>query len=123
MSRMPPRMQRTSLASCDGGHWKCIPRTVPRERLWEMLDWMNSPRSPCAANSFTQMMRAKKPRSSTAFSGRTSHAPSRASGSNRMSAPVQLGIDLLAVLQILQLLQPREGPVLVDLIRELNALE
>src|SRR5262245_7763385 len=100
-----------------------MPRTVPRCRLCEMLDCTKEPRSPCAANSFTQMIRAKKPRSSTACSGRPSHAPSRASGSNRMSAPVQLGIDLLAVLQILQLLQPREGPVLIDLIRELNALE
>src|SRR6478736_3416687 len=100
-----------------------MPRTVPRSRLWEMLDCTKEPRSPWAANSFTQMMRAKKPRSSLALSGRMSHAPSRASGSNRISAPVQFGIDLLAVLQILQLLQPREGPVFVDFIAELYALE
>ena len=29
MSRMAPRMQRTSLVSAAGGNWKCMPRNVP----------------------------------------------------------------------------------------------
>ena len=29
MSRIAPRVQRTSLVSAAGGYWKCIPRTVP----------------------------------------------------------------------------------------------
>ncbi len=29
MSRIAPRVQRTSLVSAAGGNWKCIPRSVP----------------------------------------------------------------------------------------------
>ena len=33
MSRMAPRVARTSLVSAAGGIWKCIPLTVPLRRL------------------------------------------------------------------------------------------
>ena len=33
MSRMAPRVQRTSLVSAAGGYWKCMPRSVPFLRI------------------------------------------------------------------------------------------
>ena len=33
MSRMAPRVQRTSLVSAAGGYWKCMPRSVPFLRV------------------------------------------------------------------------------------------
>ena len=29
MSRIAPRVQRTSFVSASGGNWKCMPRSVP----------------------------------------------------------------------------------------------
>ena len=33
MSRIAPRVQRTSLVSAVGGYWKCMPRSVPLSLL------------------------------------------------------------------------------------------
>ena len=33
MSRIAPRVHRTSFVSAAGGNWKCIPRSVPLRRL------------------------------------------------------------------------------------------
>ena len=65
MSRMAPRVQRTSLVSAAGGYWKCIPRRVPLRMLEAMLAWAMVAFRPCAANSRWQKARAKKPRSSS----------------------------------------------------------
>src|SRR5664279_98352 len=106
---MLPRTQRTSLLSRDGGHWKCKPRSVPRRGFQERLDWTNDPDRPCARNSSTHAERAKNPRSSLWRSILTSAAPGIPQGSNCMSVPVELGVDLPRRLQVLQLLQAGEG--------------
>ena len=80
MSRIAPRVARTSLVSAAGGYWKCMPRSVPLRWLKATLAWAMTGFSPCAANSFWQKARAKNPRSS-----------SRRSRS-MMKAPLQLGL-------------------------------
>src|SRR5262245_26212530 len=43
--------------------------------------------------------------------------------SNRISAPEEVGVDLVGLLEVLKLLQAREGAELVDVVRHLDALE
>src|SRR5271169_3502479 len=88
-----------------------------------MLDCTKTPSSPCARNSSTQRLRAKKPRSSSWRCIFTSAAPATGSFSNNTSAPVEFRIDLPGRLQIQQLLQACEGAKLVGLRLHLNAFE
>ena len=39
MSRIAPRVQRTSFVSAEGGYWKCMPRNVPFFRFDATLAW------------------------------------------------------------------------------------
>src|SRR4029077_13124322 len=83
----------------------------------------NSPGRPCARNSAAHTERAKKPRASAWRSSRTSMVPASPRGSNFMSAPVKVAVDLIGRLQVLQLLEAREGPELVALRCHLDVLE
>ncbi len=51
MSRIAPRVQRTSFVSTAGGYWKCIPRIVPARRLNARLACAITGSSPCSENS------------------------------------------------------------------------
>src|SRR6266542_2043391 len=75
MSRIAPRVQRTSFVSAAGGYWKCMPRNVPFLKLKEILAWAMTGFRPCASNSFWQNARAKKPRESSLRSRSIRQAP------------------------------------------------
>src|ERR1700704_4347440 len=75
MSRMAPRVHRTSLLSAAGGYWKCMPRRVPFFAFEATLAWAITGFSPWSRNSFWQKTRAKKPRSSVLRSRSMMKAP------------------------------------------------
>ena len=75
MSRIAPRVQRTSFVSTAGGYWKCIPRIVPARRLKARLACAITGSSPCSSNSCWQKTRAKKPRLSSLRSTSITNAP------------------------------------------------
>src|SRR6266851_1097471 len=75
MSRMAPRVARTSFVSAAGGYWKCIPRTVPFLRLKATFACAITGFNPCCSNSRWQNLRAKKPRLSSCRSMSMTNAP------------------------------------------------
>ena len=62
MSRIAPRVHRTSFVSAAGGNWKCIPRSVPCARLNATFA--------CAITGFEavlcELVLAERPREETA---------------------------------------------------------
>ena len=62
--KIEPRVQRTSLISRCGASWKWRPRRVWRRGLWIVLLCTIRIGRPCSANSRSQNVRARKPRSS-----------------------------------------------------------
>src|SRR5688500_9624875 len=83
---MAPIVQRTSLACARGADWKCIPRSVPRRRLKEMLVSTSRASRPRSSNSRRDQPRAKKPRSSSNRSGSTTKAPPSSVSRNIIAA-------------------------------------
>src|SRR4051794_31544704 len=75
MSRMAPRVARTSFVSGCGGNWKCMPRSVPLRALKATFACAMTGLSPCSWNSCWQKVRAKNPRSSLRFSRSRMKAP------------------------------------------------
>src|SRR5882757_4352640 len=75
MSRIAPRVHRTSLLSAAGGYWKCMPRSVPFLVFEATLACAITDLSPWSWNSFWQKARAKKPRSSVLRSRSIMKAP------------------------------------------------
>src|ERR1700733_1325228 len=101
-----------------------MPRTVPVRSLNDTLACTAAVGSPAAANSCTQNVRAKKPRASGFGSSRINAAPSMVPrGSKRISAPEEIAVDLPGASQVANLLEPREGAVLVGFLIELDLLE
>src|SRR2546429_4408500 len=80
-SWMRPEVQRTIFASAFGARWKCMPRTLPRTRVSELLPWTGRKSMPCAAKLSAHQVRMKLPRSST----RGVNSISRASESPRLT--------------------------------------
>src|SRR6185437_8723655 len=68
-------------------------------------------------------VRANSPRRSVCGSIRISIAPAISRGSKRMSAPVEIAVDLLGRLKILQLLETRESAELIRFRLQLNSLK
>src|SRR5262249_16088845 len=75
MSRIPPRVQRTSFDSAAGGNWKCMPRRVAAFILDAILPCAITGFRPYVLNSFRQKARAKKPRESSLRSRSIIKAP------------------------------------------------
>src|SRR5882757_5425887 len=75
MSKIAPRVQRTSLLSAAGGYWKCMPRSVPFLVFEATLACAITDFNPWSRNSFWQKARAKKPRSSVLRSRSIMNAP------------------------------------------------
>ena len=75
MSRIAPRVQRTSFVSGAGGNWKCIPRSVPFLAIKGDIACAMIGFKPCASNSCWQKARAKKPRESSRRSMSITNAP------------------------------------------------
>src|SRR5690242_5447245 len=121
MSRMAPRVARTSLVSGWGGNWKCMPRSVPLRALKATFACAMTGLSPCSWNSCWQKVRAKNPLSSLRFSRSRMKAPfsfvsvkikrfplSRvgpgdASGRDRLGEPAQVASQIAAAHQALDL--------------------
>ncbi len=59
MSRIAPRVQRTTFVSAAGGNWKCMPRSVPATLLNATFACAITGFRPCSSNSCWQNARAK----------------------------------------------------------------
>src|SRR5712671_1244389 len=75
MSRIAPRVARTSFVSGVGGYWKCMPRTVPFCLLKATFACAMTGFKPWSANSRWQNARAKNPRLSSRRSMSITKAP------------------------------------------------
>ncbi len=119
MSRMAPRVARTSFVSAAGGYWKCMPRSVPFRRLNAMLAWAMSGFSPCSANSRWQNARAKNPRLSSRRSTSRTKAPLSFVSLKIMLGrlPAQRLVHSSGGEQLLQVVDPLEARTLAVLER------
>src|SRR5215470_14602024 len=129
MSRIDPRVARTSFVSACGGYWKCMPRSVPFFQLKAMFACAITGSSPCSANSFWQKARAKKPRSSSRLSRSMMKAPfslvsvkitfsslrgapgsssRRGSCRHRLRQPAQVGPEVSGLHELLELVDAAE---------------
>src|SRR6266568_6776738 len=116
MSRIAPRVARTSFVSAAGGNWKCIPRSVPFRLLKAMLACAISGFRPCSVNSCWQNDRAKNPRLSWCASMSMMNAPasfvaskimfSLPSRGDRIVNPPQIRSKVARAEQRLQLIDP-----------------
>src|SRR5512140_1278625 len=121
MSRMAPRVARTSFVSGWGGYWKCMPRSVPLRALKATFACAITGLSPCSWNSCWQKVRAKNPLSSLRFSRSRMNAPFSfvsvkitacpfprrrfdASGRDRLGQPAQVRSQVAAAHQPLDLI-------------------
>src|SRR5438067_5464538 len=130
MSRIVPRVARTSFVSACGGYWKCIPRSVPLRLLKAMFACAITGSRPRSANSFWQNARAKKPRSSSRASRSTMNAPfslvsvkitrsfllqrarrskPAASRRHRLGQPAQVGPEVSRLHELLELVDAPEA--------------
>src|ERR1044072_2875833 len=104
-----------------------MPRSVPRLKLYDMLAWVIVFSSPCAASSFWQKARAKKPRSSLRGSSSITYAPRSGVSVNFMAAsssdPHQRIVETALLQQMQQLLQARELAAVEPRVVQLEAPE
>src|SRR5687768_7825771 len=85
-SKIRPRKQETIFDSPCGGCWKCRPRKVSADTFVERFSCTTRKGSPASANSASQKVRTKSPRSSRRLSTSIMVTPSILVGTNRIAS-------------------------------------